>query len=1273
MSLPLTPVSTNGLLDLALKSAAVMLVALLAAGILGRASAARRHLVWCLSVTSLLLLPVLSLSLPAWGVTWLPQWNSRSTESAVAEQPMQLQTERVPPFEPQPSVMVVLPPSTVAQTAEVRDSLTTEVIPESAVRSDSSLWMRIEWVPMIWLSGVLCSLVPLAVGLLQLAALRRRSRPVDDQHWLALLDELRAQLPIRRRVQLRQSDGAGAPLTWGSLQPVLLVPNEAGEWPAQRRRLVLLHELAHIRRWDWLTQLIAHLACAIYWFNPLVWLAARQMRIERERACDDLVLASGARASDYALELLTLATSLAGFRLSSLVAVSMTRYGTLEDRIRGILDIRRSRAALTAVVVCLGALMAGAAITPLAMLRAADPQLPPPTGEQVTRSEDQHSGKLDASKKVAGEADQSNPAEDPIKARAEGIAINVLNSKGDKAIPEFRVIAGVDSGSVSREFEKRTGQPVIVWQPHTCRIGKNGGYVWPLAQAYDVMAVRVEADGYQPQVFPGLKKAAGAQHIVFLLTEDKQVAGRLLTPDGKPAAGATVALALPQQDIVWEDGKLRGASDPLPEKPGDRWRRPRFFTTDAAGRFRLPTETEPAAILIIHASGVLEMAYDVWKSSPEVTLQPWGSIAGQVLWKDKPGAEEDVTLTVHRHEYGYPGMIASYAKTRTDQNGVFTFQRVLPGLVQISRPFTTNGESNTSSVILNGMFRHIKVASGEATKVLLGGQRRKVTGKFVGLDSWEGATYHFHPTAPHIGWGGGNEMWKAFGQLRKSSIGPLLFRDKQPINKDGSFSIENVLPGDYQLFLSSPGDTGYAASARIEIEPEVIGEKPAPLAIKDITARKHPAKPDDTPADKPAEKAIKKTGENPAEKPAAKTVTIRGKVVDDVTGEPIGQLITQAGKFEPGDPKKVTWGYSEGRSSARDGSFSTTIRWSEGWTARIVVAGYIPQPVVTSAPPADKDEIEVTIRLKRGPQVRGVVIDHTGKPLKDAAVFAIGPIWPNLSAGRAWSSIGGNDDEARPVKTDAQGRFELPAGEAKSVAVSHAQFDAWPATIPAEGEMTIRLPEPAHVEIDLDVEGADKESVIFYQLLSHLMPEFAGVRIEREVKIANPGKLSLAALPPGKYQVCRMVMNRLGQFSTGAMLDRQFFELKSGESKAIHYVREKGSRLRGKVTWPADVKLSGIVVSVESEKAEQGPFDKHEWKTSYASQTATADGTFLTERIAPGKYVLKAGAYTPLTQEQLFRSGAIVPAFRAQIKIEISTDGELTVPELNLKRSQSDE
>src|SRR6185436_7090876 len=89
-------------------------------------------------------------------------------------------------------------------------------------------------------------------------------------------------------------------------------------------------------------------------------------------------------------------------------------------------------------------------------------------------------------------------------------------------------------------------------------------------------------------------------------------------------------------------------------------------------------------------------------------------------------------------------------------------------------------------------------------------------------------------------------------------------------------------------------------------------------------------------------------------KAEAKTVSIRGKAVDDETGKAVAPLVVQAGKFDPADPTKVTWGYSENRSSAIDGSFSTTVRWDDGWTARVIADGYLPQTVLTKSPPKDK-------------------------------------------------------------------------------------------------------------------------------------------------------------------------------------------------------------------------------------------------------------------------------------------------------------------------------
>ncbi|MBC7820334.1 MAG: hypothetical protein IAG10_25910, partial [Planctomycetaceae bacterium] len=245
--------------------------------------------------------------------------------------------------------------------------------------------------------------------------------------------------------------------------------------------------------------------------------------------------------------------------------------------------------------------------------------------------------------------------------------------------------------------------------------------------------------------------------------------------------------------------------------------------------------------------------------------------------------------------------------------------------------------------------------------------------------------------------------------------------------------------------------------------------------------------------------------------------------------------------------------------------------------------------------------------------------------------------------------------------------FDLPAGEAKKLAVSGRAIDAWPTDIAAEGDTTIRLPEPAKVEIELDIEGADKDSNIFFQLLVSHMPGFEGVRLENTLPIANGGKLTLPALPPGKYQFCRTVTNRLGMIGTGAMLERQFLELKPGETKTINYVRAKGARVRGKLTLPAE-KLMGIAVSISSEKAEKDPFDKREWTTTFASQTAAEDGSYLTERLAPGTYTLSASAYTPLTPEQQSRTGLIRPTYGASAKIEVPESGELVVPELKLER-----
>lgn len=422
-------------------------------------------------------------------------------------------------------------------------------------------------------------------------------------------------------------------------------------------------------------------------------------------------------------------------------------------------------------------------------------------------------------------------------------------------------------------------------------------------------------------------------------------------------------------------------------------------------------------------------------------------------------------------------------------------------------------------------------------------------------------------------------------------------------------------------------------------------------------------------------------GETPMEKPpdkqaqqqVPKTQTVRGKVLDDATGKPINKFTVYAEKFDPAnpnfdpsDPRKAFSGRRETSPGNADGTFLTTVRWAAGWTARVGADGYLSQPVLTSAPLADKAEINVTIRLKRPPaKVRGVVLDHTGKPVKDAAVFAVGQNGLNLFAGAAWSRgwPGENRKEptATPVMTDEQGRFELPTAGARVLGVSHPSFDAWPTAIPASGEVTIRLPKPARVEIKLDIDGAGTACSIYYKDLSDVpLPESGFVQISRSMSIPNPGHFILDAMPPGKFQLYRCGAG-------GRILDQHIFDLKPGESKTIDYVRSKGARIRGKVTWAKDLKPQGIIVSIHGEESFKGPFNST-WQRTYTSINPAADGTFLTERIPPGTYQLIAYAFAPLTEAQKFRTGAIAASFHAEPKrIVVPDKGELKVDDLVLK------
>lgn len=159
----------------------------------------------------------------------------------------------------------------------------------------------------VYALGAATLLLRLVVGRRMLRRLWSDAGTVGDPAWQTLLSRLSSEMRLSRRVELRISRGPAVPMTWGTLAPKVLLPAEASGWPPERRRLVLLHELAHVARRDSFSRSIASLACALYWFHPGAWFAARQMRIEQEHAADDRVLMAGGSPQAYALSLLHLA------------------------------------------------------------------------------------------------------------------------------------------------------------------------------------------------------------------------------------------------------------------------------------------------------------------------------------------------------------------------------------------------------------------------------------------------------------------------------------------------------------------------------------------------------------------------------------------------------------------------------------------------------------------------------------------------------------------------------------------------------------------------------------------------------------------------------------------------------------------------------------------------------------------------------------------------------------------------------------------------------
>ncbi len=316
----LAPLAASSLLELAVRATILLSVALALAWLARRGPARVRHLLWTMTFALLLGLPVFSFLGLSWEVPILRSGNT-ATEQRFSE---------IPPIQAGADGVITLPASEplLPLAASTRQVPVGE--PESPGRS-------IPRPLLLWAVGCAIGLTSLVLGGVRFARLVRTASPVRDPVLIRQAEALRQRLGIHSDVRLLVSQATTTPMTGGLLRRVILFPASAAEWSPERWKVVLMHEMVHVRRRDVLRHLMGRTVLALYWFHPLSWVATMLAASASEEACDQEVLTLGTRPSEYAAHLLALAGSTSARRPVLTLPMSQQSHSQLERRIMAIL------------------------------------------------------------------------------------------------------------------------------------------------------------------------------------------------------------------------------------------------------------------------------------------------------------------------------------------------------------------------------------------------------------------------------------------------------------------------------------------------------------------------------------------------------------------------------------------------------------------------------------------------------------------------------------------------------------------------------------------------------------------------------------------------------------------------------------------------------------------------------------------------------------------------------------------------------------------------
>lgn len=502
-------IPTAFLADVALKGALILAVATALAPLFRRASAATRHMLWTVALVSVACLPLLKAGLPQWAppgsevlavaavfgspraglpadaapvrteVTGRRSADEWPPAAAAGEQAGRAGTASptgAPPSEGDARAGVAnaaasdpAAPRSASSAGAARDQPPASPAGEreraglesagGAVADGASQGGALPGGAIlagVWLLGLFATAARSLMGAAAVRRVAHAGRRVEDGPIAAEAGRLAREAGVPLPRLILAADHV-MPMAWGVLSPAIALPASAGAWSTRRLRAVLRHELAHLRRRDPLTQWVGELVCAVHWFNPFAWHAARRLRDERELACDDEVLLRTPRASEYAAELVGVARTMRVAMPAP--ALSIARPSQLAKRVRAVLDGERNRAPQRPAFMAGCLIGAALVVSPLAAAAPASTG-EEPSGENAIRNDADEPAGAPVTGPAAGAASASLAVAPP---RLDGPSDGLVTGSAD-------LLCWEDDWKGSRTHNVNDERHRVQWESGDCEL-----------------------------------------------------------------------------------------------------------------------------------------------------------------------------------------------------------------------------------------------------------------------------------------------------------------------------------------------------------------------------------------------------------------------------------------------------------------------------------------------------------------------------------------------------------------------------------------------------------------------------------------------------------------------------------------------------------------------------------------------------------------------------------------------------------------------------------